>query len=217
MTIRRLITREILHRKLNFVLSVVSVVVAVACLVAAVTLLRAYDLRTDQIIQDKIAETEANVRDRRAVVRKRAAELTEAYRKIMLEFGYSLLILPEAEKLLDYELGASPSTYMPEENVSILANSKTMTVQHLLPVLQQKQILIFGDRRREVFLIGIRGEVPLAHRAVKKPLLAVVPPGEIAVGHNVQRELGLKIGDKVRVIDREFKVTRIDEPRVKTS
>lgn len=213
MTIRRLITREILHRKLSFVLSVVSVVVAVACLVAAVTLLRAYNLRTDQIIQDKIAETEANVRARRAVAETRAAELNEAFRKIMLEFGYSLLILPKEEKLLDYELGASPSSYMPEQSVSILANSKTMTVRHLLPVLQQKQIVIFGDRRREVFLIGVRGEVPLAHRTAKKPLLAVVPPGEIAVGRNVQSELGLKIGDKVKVIDREFKVSRIYEPR----
>lgn len=213
MTIRRLITREILHRKLNFVLSVVSVVVAVGFLVAGVTLLRAYDLRTDQIIQDKITETEANVLVRQAVARKRAAELNEAYRKIMLKFGYNLLILPKEEKLIDYELRGAASKYMPEESVDILSKSKIMTVRHLLPLLQQKQTVVFGDKRQEVFLIGVRGEVPLAHRDAKRPLQATVEPGEMFIGWNVHREIGAKVGDKVTVVDSQFKVSRVYDAR----
>ena len=213
MTIRRLITREILHRKLSFVLSVVSVVVAVGCLVAAVTLLHAYDLRTEQIIQAKIAGTEANVRARQAEAGKRAAELNESYRQITLKLGYNLLILPKEEKLIDFELRGAPSKYMPEESVDILSKSGIMTVRHLLPVLQQRQIVVFAGKRQEVFLIGVRGEVPLANRAAKKPLLAAVQPGEMIIGWHVHQELGVKVGDKVSVVDREFKVSRIHAAR----
>ncbi len=213
MTIRRLITREILHRKLNFVLSVVSVVVAVGCLVAVITLLRAYDLGTEQIIQDKIAETEANVRARQAVARKRAAELKESFTDITLKLGYNLLILPKEEKLIDFELRGAPTKYMPEESVDILSKSGIMTVRHLLPVLQQRQIVVFGDKRQEVFLIGIRGEVPLTNRKAKTPLLAPVEPGEMIIGWHVHTELGVKVGDKIRVVDREFTVGRIHDAR----
>ena len=57
MNIWSLVTKEVLHRKLNFGLGLLSVVIAVACLVGALTLLRAHDLRTDQIIASKQAET----------------------------------------------------------------------------------------------------------------------------------------------------------------
>jgi len=209
MSIWRLIIREIIHRRGNFAVAVLSVLIAVAVLVAAFTLLRAHDARTGRIISDKIAETESTVRDRQAAADRMAADLREAYRKIMLKFGYNLLILPKTEKMIDYQLQGAGSKYMPESNVRTLADSRLMTVRHLLPVLQQKQIVIFGDKRQEVFLVGARGEVPLGHRAPKKPLMPAVPPGEMVVGYNVRRDLGVDVGGKVKVLDREFAVSKV--------
>lgn len=213
MTLWRLVIQEIRYRKGNFALAVVSVLVAAGCLVAAVTLLRAHDVRTGQIIEAKIAETEAKVRLRRLQADKRAAELNEAFRTIMLKFGYNMLILPDQESMTDYRLRGGSSKYMDERSVRILSESGIMTVRHLLPVLQQRQILIFGDERQEVFLIGTRGEIPLAHREPKKPLLAAVGPGKMIVGYDVHRELGLNVGDKVKVLERQFEIIRVYDAR----
>lgn len=213
MTLWRLITKEIRYRKLNFALAVLSVLAAVACLVAMVTLLRVHDLRTEQLIQAKIAETAEKVRARQALSDKMAADLEEAYRKIMLQFGYDLLILPAEEKLLDYQVRGGPSKYMDEDYVRILSESGIMTVRHLLPILQQKQVLIFGDNRQEVFLIGTRGEVPLAHRTPKRAILSAVPRGEMIVGHDIHHELGVNVGDSVKVVDQQFKVVKAYGPR----
>ncbi|GAG39894.1 unnamed protein product, partial [marine sediment metagenome] len=213
MTIWRLVIKEIRYRKVNFTLSVLSVLVAVGFLVASITLLRVHNRRTEQIVQAKIAETAEAVRRRQRDADTRAAELTEAFRKIMLKFGYNLLILPKTEKIIDYQVRGAAATYMPEDNVRILSESGIMTVRHLLPILQQRQVLIFGNRRQEVFLVGTRGEIPLSHREPKQPLLSAVRAGEIIVGHGIHRELGVDVGDTVRLIDREFKVSRWYAPR----
>ena len=55
MHIGQLVVKEVLHRKLHFALGLFSVTIAVACLVGALTLLRAHDMRTDQIIALKEA------------------------------------------------------------------------------------------------------------------------------------------------------------------
>lgn len=213
MTLWRLVRREIRHRKLSFALAVVAVMAPVGALVGTVSLLRVHDLRTGEILEAKLARTATAVHARQAEAAQRAAELGEAFRKIMLRFGYNLLILPAEEDIARYQLQRSPSSYMAEETVRTLAESGIMTVRHLLPVLRHKQILIFNDQRCEVFLIGTRGEVPLAHRAPKQPLLAKVPPGKMIIGHEVSRALGLKVGSKAELVGRQFEVTWIYESR----
>ena len=47
MKLSRLVIREIKHRKLNFALSVVGVVLAVVCVLGTLGLLRANDVHTD--------------------------------------------------------------------------------------------------------------------------------------------------------------------------
>ncbi len=213
MTPWRLVIRELRYRKLNFAMAVLAVTAVVGCVVATVTLLRSHDIHTDSILAAKSAEIEAEVHRRQAEADKRASELNEAYRKIMLKFGYNLLILPKAEGIVDYLVRGEPSRYMDERNVDTLANSGIMTVRHLLGVLQQRQILFFGDRRQEVFLVGTRGEVPLSHRSGKKPLLAAVAPGEMIVGHDIHRELGVEVGETVRVKDKSFRVVKVYDAR----
>ena len=64
MTLWRLVRREIRHRKLSFALAVVAVMAPVGALVGTVTLLKAHDLGTRQIIEAKLARTAMAVRAR---------------------------------------------------------------------------------------------------------------------------------------------------------
>ncbi|MCX6929283.1 MAG: hypothetical protein NT154_39595, partial [Verrucomicrobia bacterium] len=90
MNLLRLVFREILHRKLSFLLGVLSAAVAVACLVAELAMLKKHDARTDQIIAAKEAET-----------RREMAKLEDDYRKLMLKMGFNVLILPKDQNLSD--------------------------------------------------------------------------------------------------------------------
>lgn len=53
MSLARLIIREILFRKLNFLLATASVATAVGCLLVQTTALRRHDLQTERLIAAK--------------------------------------------------------------------------------------------------------------------------------------------------------------------
>jgi len=191
MSVWRLIRKEISHRKLNFALGVVSVLVAVGVVVAQFTLLRAHDVRTEELLHDKQAEAEA-----------RLAALEDDYRKYMKELGFNLLILPAEQDLTEFwERGYATAT-MPEENVGKLSQSGTMLIRHLLPIVQQK--VFWKEQKRRVILIGTRGEVPLAHRRPREPMLLAVPEGKAVVGYQLASDLSLKPGQKITLLGKEF-------------
>jgi len=200
MTFWRLVTREIMYRKINFALGVLSALVAVGCLVAQLTLLRAHDLRTEQIIAAKEAETQAAM-----------DKLEDDYRKIMKKLGFNVLILPKDQNLGDLYADDYGRKTMPESYVEKLTNSKIMTVRHLLPILQQK--LKWPEQRRTIVLVGTRGEVPLAHRAPREPMLTLVPRGTMVMGYELHRSLGIAVGHKATVLGREFTVTKCNPER----
>jgi hypothetical protein len=195
MTLRRIIFKEIGHRKLNFGLGIAAVLIAVAVLVAQMTLLHAHDVRTREILDAKVAETE-----------KQMAEVEDEYRKIMKELGYNLLILPEGQRLDDFFAEGYAGTLMPEENVKRLAESEIMSIRHLLPLLEQK-IRWPEQGQRTVILVGIRGEVPFSHRAPKEPMMVAVPKGSAVLGHEIWDSLGLEKGDTITLMGREFTVS----------
>src|SRR5271169_3683205 len=119
MRLYRLIFREILYRKLNFCLGVLSASVAVACVVGQRAVLRQYDARTEQIIAAKEAETRATM-----------AALEDDYRKLMLKLGFNVLILPKDQSLSDLYAEDFASKYMPEEYAARLARSRVVTINH---------------------------------------------------------------------------------------
>ena len=127
MSLWRLVAKEILHRKLNFALALLSTVVAVGSLVGALTLLRAHDRRTEDIVAHKEAETQ-----------KQMEAMEDDYRKITKRMGFNVLILPKDQNLGDLYADDFASKYMPESYVNRIAESKIVTVRHLLPSLQQK-------------------------------------------------------------------------------
>jgi putative ABC transport system permease protein len=200
MTIWNLLIHEILHRKLNFVLAVLSVVVASGSLVGSVTLLRIYDNQTNLLLEQKQAELE-----------QRMAQLKDDTRKAMLKLGFNIVILPRDQNLSDWYAEDYASKYMPEEYVHKLADSGIVTVRHFLPSLQQK--IEWPEYKRKIILVGARGEVPNLHKNPVKPLVQPVPPGTISLGYELHRSLGLKVGDTVELMGRKFNVNACHEER----
>src|SRR5947209_3049856 len=127
MTVGRLILREILYRKLNFALGILSVLVAVSCLIAALAFLHAHDLRTEEVVAAKETETQQKVK-----------LLEEDYRKIGIGMGFNLLILPKDQNLSDLYAEDYASRYMPEAYAQKLAKANLATINHLMPSLQEK-------------------------------------------------------------------------------
>ena len=62
MTLRHLVIREIIHRRLNSALSAACVAAAAGCLIAAVTVLRATDIRTEHLVAEKEEALEAQMK-----------------------------------------------------------------------------------------------------------------------------------------------------------
>jgi hypothetical protein len=199
MRVSRLILREILYRWLNFALGVLSVVCAVGSLVAALTVLQAHDCRTEQLVAAREAQT-----------RRRMSELEEDYRKITVQMGFNLLILPKDQNLSDLYADDYASKYMPEEYADRLAKVRLATINHLMPSLQQK--LKWPEQERTIILIGVRGEA-LVHAAWQKAILEPVPPGTLVAGYELHRSLKLAVGQKIKLLGREFAVSKLQAER----
>lgn len=195
----RLILREIAFRKLNFSLAVLSVAVAAGCLVAQLTLLRVHDYQTRRLLTAREAE-----------VKQMMARLQDDYRKIMLKLGFNVLILPEGASLNDLHNDEQPPRLMPEEYAHILASNRVMTINHVLPALTQK--VKWPERQRKIILMGVKGEV-FIQSAHQKPLLEAVAPGHVVVGYELHQSLGLKAGQTLVFMGRNFTISKLMEEK----
>lgn len=199
MSVFRLVVCEIAHRKLGFLLGVFAVLVAVSCLVAAVTLLAAHEQQTVSMLAAHEAAT-----------KERLAGFEDDYRKITKGLGFNLLVLPREQNLGDFYADDYATKTMPEEYATRIARAKVLTVNHVLPMLQRK--VKWPERDRTILLVGVRGEVYI-QSAKQKPILEAVPAGSMVVGHELHRSLKLKKGDKVTLLGREFSVARLQPER----
>lgn len=182
MTIWKLVTSEILHRKMNFALGVLAVMVASTSFIGSITLLQIHE----------------------ADLVRGMDKLKDDTRKAMLKLGFNVVILPKDQNLADWYAEDYASKYMPEDYVHKLANSRIVTVRHFLPSLQQK--IEWPERKRKIILVGARGEVPNLHKNPVKPLVQPVPPGTISFGYELHRSLDLKVGEKVKLMGKEFTI-----------
>ena len=200
MKIWALVIREITHRKLNFGLALLSVAVAVGCLIGTLTLMKADELRTDAILAAKQAE-----------VKEAGAALEDAMRKIMKGLGFNVVILPEDQDLNEMNLEGNLSKTMPEAYVDTLAKSQIVTVNHLLPTVMKK--VNWPEHDIPIILYGTRGEVPILHADPKKPLLDAVPRGDMIVGNQVAQKLDLSEGDRTKFMGHDFTVVKTHTER----
>lgn len=204
MTTGYLVRREISHRRASFALGLAAVAAAVACLAAAVTLSEGHDRRTEALLVEKEAETRAEM-----------ARLEDDYRMIMRRLGYNVLVLHRDQDFGELQARGYPTAYMPEDYAEQLGRGGIETLNHLLPVLQEK--ITWRERGREIFLTGIRGQVPVYHKTqfltpegeYRSPIMEAVPPGAADIGFELGREHGLGPGDRIRLSGRDFTIRRV--------
>jgi hypothetical protein len=192
MSLLRLLFREILHRKLNFALSVLAAAAAVGCLAAALAVLREHQVATDRLLAAK-----------EAAMRDRLARYEDEVRKLTKDMGFNILILPKALDLGRLYVEDAGDATMPEDYAGRLATAGVATINHVLPSLQRR--VKWTERDRTVFLMGVRGEVLIQAKG-QKPILEPVPAGTVWLGHELHRSFGLKKGDRVTLLGRDFAV-----------
>lgn len=189
-----LVLREIIHRRLNFILGLLSVASAAACIMTAVMLLNLFDRRTEALVAVKQAELE-----------QQTLAMEDEFRKITKRMGFNILILPQDQNLGDFYAENYADKTMPQAYARQLADEPNIvTIRHLLPMLQAK--LTWPERKRKILLIGVQGEMPWAHRDNKQPILRPVAPGTVAVGYELHQSLGLQSGDALTLMGTSFQV-----------
>jgi putative ABC transport system permease protein len=117
MLLARIILRELVYRKVNFICGLLSVSMAAGWLVAQLQILRQHDAETDRLLAAKEAQTHSEM-----------AALEDDYRKITLGLGFNVLILPLDQNLGDLFAEDYANRTMPEEYVLRLAQSRVATI-----------------------------------------------------------------------------------------
>ncbi len=197
----RQIRREAVHNPLVTLAVVASVAIGAGAVVTAVVLFEVYDRATAEVLMRKESE-----------VKTRMDEMWDEYRRITLGLGFNVLILPEEQSLADFYIDGGATEYMPEEYAARLAESRIVTVQHILPSLHQR--LEWPERDVTINLVGVRGEIPRAFgKKKRKPLLDAVPEGKIVLGAELCEMTAAQPGDRLMVKGREFEVERCYEVR----
>jgi putative ABC transport system permease protein len=178
--ISRLVFKEIAHRRGNFALGLLAVALATGCLSGAISLIEA----------------------RRAGLAMTMAKLEDDMRKAMLNLGFNIVILPKNQRLEDWYIQDFGTQYMPEDYGQRLKQAKVVTVQHLLPILQQR--VKWPEVKRTIILAGTRGEVPGTGQ--KKAMVEAVGPDVIVLGYQLHQDLGYKVGQKIELMGQSFTV-----------
>jgi hypothetical protein len=206
MSVWRLFLKELWHRKGGLALGLLSVATAMTAWIGAVALIKANGLETDRILVERERTT-----------REEMLKLEDDYRKIMRELGYNVLIVAEGQDPARLRALGHPDTTMPYEHVEKLGLGGIETLNHLLPVLQQR--IEWPEHGLEVILSGTPGQFPIAHqtqfltpdgKGYRNPIMETIPEGELILGHGVAEKLGLKAGDETTLRGRAFRVRRVN-------
>lgn len=206
MSLWRLIFRELWHGKTALVLGLLSITAAMTAWTGAVALMKANDLVTERLLTGRERAT-----------RSEMMRLEDDYRKIMRELGYNVLIVPREQDLSRLRAQGHPDKTMPYEVVERLAAGGVQTLNHLLPVLQQR--IEWPGRGVEILLSGTSGQIPILRgkdfsggegRTAKNPVMEAIPEGELVLGHGVAHSLGLKAGDETELRGRTFRVRKVN-------
>ncbi len=220
MNIFRILVAEIAFRKLNFVLSLSAVMVAVALFVAGPMLVEGYQQQTQQEVnrwQGLIDESEEGVAEIREGMKKvedstkaQLVELNDTTRKVTLGLGFNLLIVHRDTNMADFWASDYAAVDMPEEYVNRLATNYNLTmVTHIVATLQEK----IEWERRKVLLVGYAPEATQSHLRKKAPMGYIVEPGTVFLGYElgVDHEVGETIEIPVRGTDtpKSLKIAKI--------
>ena len=199
---RRLVIREIRHRWPSFFSGVLAVALSLGSLIAALGLMDKFDQSTESQLTVMSAATQGMLK-----------EHEDDIRKAMKGLGFNIHIYPANQDLSEIYSKGFGSETMPESYVNTLAESKIVTVNHLLPRLTR--MVEWPEQNRSVLLFGVRGEEPIAHRGAnqKKALIDPVGDGEIVLGHELHAGKNLKPGDSITFHRRTFSIAKLHPRR----
>jgi putative ABC transport system permease protein len=204
MNIWKIIRRELKHKKTGFITGILSLMVATSGFVGTYILLRGDELATEHMFVQKERE-----------LREEMLQLEDDYRIIMRNMGYNVLILNKDQSIPELEKNGYASTYLDYDDAWVVAESGIKTLNHLMPVLQQK--IFWKERGRDIYLTGIPGQVPVyskpghltADYEYRSPIMERVPEGKADLGEEVAVSLNLRPGDKISIMEEGFEVNRI--------
>jgi putative ABC transport system permease protein len=183
MNLLKLTVRELLYRKVNFLLAVLSVLTATAVLSGSLLLLGAYDRRAGEVLAAKQAELEIQVQ-------RLQADTVRA----MEHLGFNITILPSGQNLADWYADDYAAQTMSESHIQTLETSGLVTIENLIPALRQK--VRWPETQWTVIIAGIGGS-------------AAPPAGQIDIGTEIARGLSLKTGDALQLMGRAFTVRNV--------
>ena len=147
---------EIKHRKFNFILATLAVAAAVSVWLSAKSSLADFDQNTES--QLTVLEEKTNVEMKK---------LEDDIRKTMKGLGFNVFLFPAGEELWQIkERGYSEKT-IPQDSVNKLAESKIVTVNHLLPQLSRR--IQWQEKTAPSFSLESKDKSPSPTAAKRSP------------------------------------------------
>jgi putative ABC transport system permease protein len=220
MNMFRLVIAEIVGRPLNFVLSLLVVILAAALFVVGPTVLRGYSADTQHQLRVLQAETDALLDAMQREADEKLAELDRKTTRIMRDLGVNLRIVHQDTKMIDLYTDFVAVDF-PEEYVERLANAPQIeTIVHLIATLQEK----IKWNQRTVLLVGMLPVLTASQKNIEQPHMAQpVEPGTVVVGHELAAGLSgpelaradangngrLDVGEELEILGRGFRVAEI--------
>jgi len=206
MKIKNLISKEISHSKFSFMCCAIIICICLCSVLISLSLTKNFDKETVGILNKFDEKSSENLKS-----------LEDQIRKEMKGLGFNIYIFPEGQDLQEVYSKGYASKTMPENYVNKLADNPTLAkINHLLPSLTQK--LVWPETKRTIVLVGIKGEVPIAHKVAsskkkKPPLIDPVVKGKAVIGYELQQSLNLKKGQEITILGRKFTVEKSNEAR----
>lgn len=195
-----LILKELQHRKLGAVISVITIAIALTCIIAAMETMRQFDAHTESQLAELQKKTDATTKT-----------LNDQIRRTMKGLGFNVHIYPANQDLAEVYAKGYASNTMPESYTQKLADSSIVSVNHLLPRLSRR--ILWKEQNTEIMLIGVDGQVPIAHRNPKKPIMQPVAKGTVIVGSQLAKKYHLQPNQPLTLNGQPFTISKIHAPR----
>ena len=170
MNISRLFLREMRFRVGTFLLGLLAVAAFAACLIGSRAFLAAHDHRTEQLaggLEERSGE--------------RMVALRDEARKFSKNLGFNCMLLPPGQNLADLYADGRSQRFFADADVTVLADARLETLNHLRPVLRERTE--WPEQDRDIILVGVRGEVYIKAPRWQKPIEEAIETGQAHLGH----------------------------------
>ena len=183
MSLWTLVGRELRHRGTATAIGLAVSAVAAGILAAGMALIDLSDARLQRTLKEHATD-----------IQGRATALQSDIDRSTLKLGFNMIILPKAQQLSDWYADDYAAHGMPEQDIAKLADAKSLSMEHLVPVLRQKAT--WPETDWTVLVLGIGDAARTAPNTFKSPLPRT-RPGAVSIGHEIRRSLRIEPGQKL--------------------